>query len=136
MQRAGAAEGAADLVAANGFADMVHYNQSGPGSVAQAQQRLAESRHGAGIVFVLIVSGVERVEDDHLGGGGLGGGEEVIHSLGCAEQMTGSAGVDQEVEIRGASQRSPHDRQAADKLQDGEFELADEDAARSGDGKP
>src|SRR5229473_8238703 len=104
MQRAGAAEGAANLVAADRFADMVHDHQSGAGSVAQVQQRLAQSRHGARIVFILIVSGVERVEDDDLGGGNLGGGEEVIHSLGCAEQMTGSAGVDQEVEIRGASQ--------------------------------
>src|SRR5260370_31164386 len=123
MQRAGAAEGAANLVAADGFADMVHYNQSGPGSVAQAQQRLAESRHGAGIVFVLIVSGVERVEDDHLGGGGLGGGEEVIHSLGCAEPMTGSAGVDQEVAILRAAQRSPLDRPVPSKLPDEEIEL-------------
>src|SRR5260370_42430106 len=102
MQRAGAAEGAADLVAANGFADMVHYNQSGPGSVAQAQQRLAESRHGAGIVFVLIVSGVERVEDDHLGGGGLGGSGEVVHYLWARERFAGIAGVHEEGGIAGA----------------------------------
>jgi hypothetical protein len=115
---------------------MVHDHQSGAGSVAQVQQRLAQGRHGARIVFILIVSGVERVEDDDLGSGSLGSGEEVIRSLGCAEQMAGSAGVDQKVEIRGASNSSPHDREAADKLRDGEFELADQDASRSRDGKP
>src|ERR1035437_3919381 len=50
--------------------------------------------------------------------------------------MAGSAGVDQEIEIRGGTHSSPHDRQAADKLRDGKFELADQDASRSGDGKP
>src|SRR5258708_3918644 len=74
MQRAGAAEGAADFVAANGFADMGHYHQSGPGSVAQAQQRLAESRQGAGIVFGPIVSGGERVGEATTGAGGGGWG--------------------------------------------------------------
>ena len=34
-----------------------------------------------------------------------------------------------------ASHGSPHDRQAADELRDGKFELADQHAARSGDGK-
>ena len=50
--------------------------------------------------------------------------------------MAGSAGIDQEIEIGGASRGPPHDRQAADKLGDGKFELADQDASRSGDGEP
>src|ERR1035437_1022369 len=50
--------------------------------------------------------------------------------------MAGGASVDQQIEIRGGTQSSPHDRQAADKLRDGKFELADQDATRSGDGKP
>ena len=55
MQRAGAAESAANLVAADRFADMMHHHERGARSVAQAQQRLAQGRHGARIVFVLIV---------------------------------------------------------------------------------
>ena len=80
--------------------------------------------------------GIQRVQDDDLRGGRVGGCEEVLQALRRAEQMAGSAGVDQEVEIRGASQRAAHEGEAADKLRDGEFELADQDAARSGDGKP
>src|SRR5438876_11921333 len=38
MQGAGAAKGAADLVTADGFADMVHDDESGAGGIAQAQQ--------------------------------------------------------------------------------------------------
>src|SRR5204862_7377210 len=83
-----------------------------------------------------IVSGVERVQDDDLGGGSLGGAEEVMQSLRRAEQMAGGAGVDQEIEIRGGAHSSSHDRQTADKLRDGKFELADQDAARRGDGTP
>ena len=41
-------------------------------SIAQAQQALAQRRHGARIVFILIVSGVERVQHDDLGGGAAG----------------------------------------------------------------
>jgi len=70
MQSAGAAEGAANLVAADGFADMMHHHQSGAGRVPQAQQGLAQRRHGARVVFVLIVGGVEQVENDDFGGGG------------------------------------------------------------------
>jgi hypothetical protein len=50
--------------------------------------------------------------------------------------MAGSTRVDQKIEIRGGTHSSPHDRQAADKLRDGKFELADEDAAWRRDGKP
>ena len=104
---------------------MMDYDERRPRGIAQAQQGLAQCRHGASVVFILIVSRVERVQDDDLGGSGLGGGEEMVHSLGCAEQMAGSAGVDQEMVVRGGPHRSPHDRQAADKLLDGKFELAD-----------
>src|SRR6266853_4232117 len=50
--------------------------------------------------------------------------------------MAGGAWVDQEGAIGGGAQGSPHDRQTADKLRDGKFELADQDASRSRDGKP
>ena len=66
MQSAGAAKGAADLVTADGFADMVHHDESGAGGIAQAQQRLAQGGHGAGIIFILIVRGVNvRVENGY-----------------------------------------------------------------------
>jgi len=42
VQRAGAAKGAADLVAANRFAHVVHHDERGVRSVAQPQQRLAQ----------------------------------------------------------------------------------------------
>jgi hypothetical protein len=37
--------------------------------------------------------------------------------------------------IGGGSQRTAHEREAADKLRDRKFELADEDPARGRDGK-
>ena len=135
MQRAGATKGAADLVTRDGFADMMHHDERGPRSIAQTQQRLAQRRHGARVVFVLIVSGVKRVQDDDLGGGGLRGGEKVIHPLGRAEQMAGRAGIDQKILIRGRPYSFPHDRQAVDKLRDRKFELTDEDTARRRDGE-
>src|SRR6266446_10368146 len=87
MQSAGATKGAADLVPADGFADMVHDNESGAGGIAQAQQRLAQGGHGAGIVFILIVRGVERVENQDLSGSGSRCGNKVIQTLRGAEQM-------------------------------------------------
>src|SRR5208337_2078743 len=42
MQSAGAAKGAADLVTADGFADVVHDDESSAGGIAQTQQRLAQ----------------------------------------------------------------------------------------------
>lgn len=125
MEGAGATKGAADLETRDRFADMMHHDERSFGSIAQAQQGLAQRRHGAGVVFVLIVSGVERVEDDDLGGGSLSGGEEVIHSLRCAEQMAGGASVDEQVLIGGRVDDAAHGCQAVDELRDGKFELAD-----------
>src|SRR3989441_10247265 len=99
MQGAGAAKGAANLVAADGFADMMHHDESGAGSVAQPQKGLTQGRHGARIVFVLIVRGVERVENNDLGGSGPRGGHEVVQALRGAEQMTGGARVHQKMLI-------------------------------------
>ena len=135
MQCAGATKGTADLVTRDGFADMMHDDESGPRSIAQTQQRLAQSRHGTRIVFVLIVSGVKRVQDDNLGGGGLGRQEKVVHPLGCAEQMAGGTGIDQKMLIRGRPHGFPHDGQAINELRYGKFELTDQDTARSRDGE-
>jgi hypothetical protein len=87
MQGAGATKSAANLVAADRLADMVHNDESGAGGIAQAQQRLAQGGHGTGIVFILIVGGVERVENQDLGGSRPRGGDKVIQTLRGAEQM-------------------------------------------------
>ena len=74
MQRAGTAKGAADLVTADRFAHVMNHDQRGARGIAQAEQTLAERSHGARVVLVLIVGGVERVQHDDLGSGGRGGG--------------------------------------------------------------
>src|SRR5689334_12152329 len=104
MQSTGAAEGTADLVTANGFAYVVDHDQRGAGSLAQPQQALAKGGHGAGVVFILIVGGIQRVQDDDLRGGRLRRRQEVLQSLRCAEQMSGGAGIDEKVLIRGWTQ--------------------------------
>jgi len=55
----------------------MHHDERGLGSIAQTQQTLAQRRHRTGIVLVLIVSGVQRVEHDHLSGGLTGGIQKV-----------------------------------------------------------
>ena len=100
VQRPAAAEGAADLIAADGLAQVVNDDQGGLGYVAQPQQCLAESSHGARVIFILIVSGVERIQNNDLRGGGLGRGQKVVEPLGAAEEMTGGASIDEQVGIR------------------------------------
>ena len=75
VQGTGAAKGASDLVPSHGFAHMVDHDQGGSGALAQAEQTLAQSGHGAGVVFVLIMSGVERIEHEDLGLCRPGGGQ-------------------------------------------------------------
>jgi hypothetical protein len=104
----------------------------GLGSIAQPQEALAQRRHQTRIVFVLVVSGVQRVEHDYLGGGLTGGVEKVIQSLRCAEQIAAGARVHQQVLIGGRSQGSAHHRQPTHKLGRGQFKLADQNPARSG----
>ena len=88
VQGAGPPESAADFVATDGFAHVVDYDQCCSRSIAQAQQALAQSGHGAGVVFILIVGGIQRVQDNDLCGGRLRGGEEVLQPLRCTEQKT------------------------------------------------
>jgi hypothetical protein len=97
---------------------------------SQAQQALAESRHGARVVFILIVGGIERVQDNDLRDGCLRRREEVLHPLRCAEQMAGGACIDEQVLIRSVAHCSAHDREAADKLWDRQLELTDQHAAQ------
>src|SRR5947209_17250811 len=63
---------------------------------------------GARIVFVLIVRGIERVENDDLGGGGPRGGHEVVQSLRGAEQMAGGARVHQKIDRKSTRLNSSH----------------------------
>src|SRR5205807_3323146 len=88
------------------FADMVHHDESGAGGIAQTQQRLAQGGHGAGIVFILIVCGVERVENQDLGVSRPCGGDKVIQTLRGAEQMACGARVHEKMLIGGRSQRT------------------------------
>src|SRR5579885_2236292 len=77
----GTAERAADFIAAYGFADVVHHDQRCVRSLAQSQQALAESGHSARIVFVLVVRGIERVQNNDLGGRRPGSRQKVLQSL-------------------------------------------------------
>jgi len=52
VQRRGAAEGAADLIAPDRFAHVMHHDECRFGSIAQPQQALAQRRHGARIVLI------------------------------------------------------------------------------------
>ena len=90
----------------------------GARSLAQTQQALAQSGHGPSVVLILIVSGIQRIEDDDLRGGRLRRREEVLQPLGCTEQMAGGACVNEQVLICGAAHCPAHNRQAADKLWD------------------
>src|SRR2546421_4473079 len=99
MQSARAAERAADLITTDGFFYVMHDDQSCVRGIAQAEQSLAEGSHGARIVFVLIVSRVQGVENDYIGFGGTDRAQEVIQPARCAEQMAGGFGVDEEIGI-------------------------------------
>ena len=67
MQGAGATESTADLVTPDRLSDMVNHDQRGAGSFAQPQQTLTQRGHGTRIVFVLIMRGIQRVQNDDLG---------------------------------------------------------------------
>ena len=110
MECTGTAKGAADFVSGNGLSNMVDNDESRVRCIAQAEQCLAESRHGARIVFILIVSGVERIEHDDFGSGGAGSDYEVIETLRCTEQMSCGPRIHQQVMIRSGTEITPHDQ--------------------------
>ena len=76
---------------------MVHDDKGGVRSLPQAQQGLTERGHGAGIVLVLVVCGIERIQDDDLGVRGARRCQEVLEALGSAEQMADGADIDEQV---------------------------------------
>src|SRR5713226_2307064 len=101
---------------------MVYDDESSAGGIAQAQQRLAQGGHGAGIVFIMIVRGVERVENQDIGCSGPRGGYKVIQTVRGGEQMARGARIHEEMVIGGRSQGTAHEREAADKVRDRKFE--------------
>jgi len=134
-QKGKPAKGAADLFTADRFAHVMHHDERGLGSIAQPQQALTQRRHRTGIVLILVVGGVQRVEHDHLRGDLTGGVEKVIESLRCAQQIAGGTRIHQQVQIGGCSHGAAHHRQSPHKLWRGQFELADQHATRCGDGE-
>ncbi len=80
---------------------MMHYDERDLGSLTQLEQALAQRRHGARIVLILIVRRVQRIEDNDLGGGRSRSVEEVIQSLRGTEQMAGGACIDQQILVGG-----------------------------------
>src|SRR6516164_7739764 len=122
-------------MAARRLFEMVDNNQGRLGSITQADQSLTESGHGARIVFVLIVSGVERIDDDDIGTNGTGRLKEVIQA-GCGtEHMARDAGVDEEIRVGAIADSFAHGGQTQSKLRGGQFKLTDQNALGSRDMK-
>ena len=107
-------------------------DQSCLGGVTKAQQRLAERGHGARVIFVLVVGGIQRIQDDDFRFGGLGRGQEVIESLGCVQEMARGTSIDEQVLIRRLTQRLTHLSQARGKLLGGKLKLANQHTTRHG----
>src|SRR5438093_1883424 len=133
MQSAGAAESAADFIAASGFAHMMHDDERGSRGIAQPEQRLTKSRHRARIIFILVMRGVERIEDDDLGFSRTSGSEEVIQAGRGTEQMNHGTRIDEQIRVGGIAKRLAHRGQPHSELRCGQFKLTDQDAAWSRD---
>src|SRR2546426_1564333 len=102
-------------MAAGRLADMVDNDESGLRRIAQPDQGLTKSGHGAGIVFILVVSGVERIDDDDIGLDGTRGLEEVIQAGGGTEHMSGDSRVNKEIGIGAVANGLTHRGQAESK---------------------
>src|ERR1700674_2974012 len=118
------------------LADMVDNDESGLGRITQPDQGLAESGHGAGVVFILVVSGVERIDDDDIGLNRTCRVEEEIQAGGGTEHMARDAGIDKESGIVAITDRFAHGGETESKLGSGQFELADQDTFEGRDLKP
>jgi hypothetical protein len=136
VQCGGATKGGSDLISVDGLSDMMHDDERGLGSFSQPQQGLAQSGHGSGVVFILIVSGVERVQDDDLRVGGAGGRQEMIESVGGVEQMSLGLGVDEQVLIGRGAQRLSHVKEPGGELLQGQLELTKQNPAGVNDFEP
>ena len=103
-------------------------DESGLGRIAQPNQGLTESGHGAGVVFILVVSGVERIDDNDIGLNRTRRVKEVIQAGGGAEHMSRDAGIDKEIGIGAIADGVAHGGQTESKLRSGQFKLADQDS--------
>jgi hypothetical protein len=74
-------EGRSDFVPRYGFFHVVYHNERSFGFVAQVQKGLAQGGHSPCIVFILVVCGVEGVQDDDLGLSLSCGVKEVFESF-------------------------------------------------------
>jgi len=74
-------EGGSDFVPRYGFFHVVYHNERSFGFVAQFQKGLAQSGHSPCIVFILVVCGVEGVQDDDLSLSLVCGVKEVFESI-------------------------------------------------------
>src|SRR5579862_4563379 len=135
MQGTGATKSATNLVTADRFANMMHHHKCGTRSIAQSQQRLAQCGHGPRIVLVLVVCGIERIENDDICRSRLCRRHEMVETLCGAKQVAGGARVHQKMLIGGCAESAPHDGEAADELRHGQLELADQYAAWRRHGK-
>ena len=81
MKGARTSEGGSDFVPRYGFFHVVYHNERSFGFVAQLQKGLAQGGHSACIVFILVVCGVEGVQDDDLSLSLVCGVKEVFESI-------------------------------------------------------
>jgi hypothetical protein len=89
----------------------------------------------ARVIFVLIASRVQGIQNDHISGSGARGGKEVIQPMSTAQQVPGGTGVDAEIIVGSRAEELAHQPKPGGKLFRGEFELADQDPARGGNAK-
>ena len=67
---------------------MVHDDERSLRVIAEAEEILAKSAHGAGVVFITVMCGVQGVEDDDLSLDISSDAEEVIEPLVSIEQIS------------------------------------------------
>ena len=96
---------------------------------------LAEGGHGLGIVFISVMGGIERVQDDDLCLGGASGLNKLCQALGGIEQFSKGVGIDQQPLIGGGSDTMAHEKESSGKLLWRKLELADQNASGFGDSK-
>src|SRR3989449_10982018 len=106
-------------MAAGRLADMVDNDESGLRRIAEPDQGLTESGHGAGVVFILVVSGVERIDDDDVGLNRACGVQEVIEAGRGTEHMARDARIEKEIVICALADSFTHGGQAESKLRRG-----------------
>ncbi len=117
-------EGRSDFVSRDGFFDVVYHDERSFCFITQAQKCLAQGGHRPGIVFILVVGGVEGVQDDDLSFGLFCSVKEVFESFCGGKEVSLGTGIDEKPVIGGNSERLPHGIESSDELFGWELELA------------